>query len=392
MRTRAALAAALVLAAVALPAGTRAAAAPPTECRISAGGDLQTSWPERRLNFQQAWSVTRGDGVTVAVIDSGLDDRHPQLRDMTVTPGVDVIAGFASTDLRDCYGHGTAVTSIIAAQPSDTQPFTGVAPGVTILPIKQTNTQGDRTGTADGLGRAIEAAISRHADVANVSVTVTATTPALDAAMRHAADAGLVIVAAAGNDGRGTNLPAYPAAYSTQFPNVIAVSATDANDAVADFSDTGSYVTVAAPGVDVAAAAPYSGYLKLSGTSFAAPFVTGTVALVLAAHPKMTAPEVRNRIVATADPPPASVPDRRYGYGVVNPYLAVTAVRDDATSPSSAPAAAPLPPRAAPPPRDRHLQHLALATGFALLGLTALVIASAAVLRGAGRRRRQLAA
>jgi membrane-anchored mycosin MYCP len=391
VRTRSALAAVFVLAAAAGPATSTAAAAP-TECRINAGGQLSTNWPQRRLNFQQAWSVTRGRGVTVAVIDSGLDDRHPQLDGMTVASGVDVIPGFAPTDLRDCYGHGTAVTSIIAAQPSDEQPFTGVAPDATIVPIKQTNTQGDRTGTADGLGHAIEAAISRHADVANVSVTVTATTPALDAAMRHAAGAGLVIVAAAGNDGRGTNLPAYPAAYSTQYQNVIAVSATDAKDGVADFSDTGRYVTVAAPGVDVAAAAPLRGYLKISGTSFAAPFVTGTVALVLAAHPGMTAAEVRSRIVATADPPPASVPDRRYGYGVVNPYLAVTAVRDDATSPSSAPAAAPLPPRAAPAPPDRHLQHVALATGFALLGVTALVVAGAAVLRGAGRRRRQLAA
>jgi membrane-anchored mycosin MYCP len=387
VRARALAGTALLSVAVAVPAHPATAAPLPTECKIKVGGQLPGTWPQQRLGFQQAWSVDRGQGVVVAVIDSGLDPRHPQLQHVRRLPGLDVIAGFSRTDTRDCYGHGTAVTSIIAAQPSSDTAFAGVAPEATILPIKQTNTQGDRTGTADGLAAAIIAAADRHADVANISVTVTAPTPALDAAMRRAAADNLVIVAAAGNDGQGTNLPAYPAAYSTTYPNVIAVSATDAGDTVGQFADTGRYVTVAAPGVDVPAAAPLRGYLKLSGTSFATPFVTGTVALLLAAHPGLRAAAVRNRLTATADTPPATVPDSKYGYGVVNPYLAVTAVRDDTAAPAPARPAAPLPAPVPPAAADRHLQHVALAAAVSLIGLLVLAAAAAAVLRGMRRGR-----
>lgn len=315
------------------------------------------------------------------MIDSGLDVRHPQLGGMKVLPGTDVIPGYSAHDVRDCYGHGTSVTAVIAAQHIDGVAFVGVAPDATIVPIKQTNTQGD-SANADGIGLGIDAAIAAHAGVANISVTVTTPTDNLLSAMKRAARADLVIVAAAGNDGQGNNLAAYPAAYSTQFPNVIAVSASDVDDAIGQFSDSGDYVTVAAPGVGVVTPAPYRGYLKSDGTSFAAPFVTGTVALVRAAHPKMTAAQVRSRIEATADPPPATVPDSRYGYGIVNPYLAVTAIREDTPATSTARPAPPLPARASVPPPDRHLAHVALAVAIVLLGLTVLAVAGAAVLRG----------
>jgi membrane-anchored mycosin MYCP len=358
---------------------------------LKPGGTLAgTPWAQTRLNFQRAWQVTVGKGVVVGVIDTGLDNRHPQMRGTRIARGRNVIgAGYTVTDVRDCSGtgHGTSVTSVIAAQHLEGVPFAGVAPGVTIVPIKQTNTSGDKSGTAAGIADGIEAAIAAKVRVVNISVTVPNPGAKLRAAVAHAAKANLVIVAAAGNDGQGNNFAAYPAAYSTDFPNVIAVSASDAKDAIGQFADTGNYVTVAAPGVDVVIPAPISGYTKVDGTSFAAPYVTGTVALVLAAHPAMTAAQVRNRIEATADRPPATVPDQKYGYGIVNPYLAVTAVRDDTAPVPSARPAPPLPALAVARPADRHLAHVALASAIVLLGLAVLAAAAAGVLRGQSRRR-----
>ena len=389
MRTRAAAAVLLLVGSVGLTglaasAGPAAGAALPQCDPIKVGGSLNgvTPWAQTRLDFQRAWTVTKGKGVVVAVIDTGLDPRHEQLHGVRLAAGHNVLPGFPPNDVTDCSGsgHGTMVTGIIAAQHSDQASFVGVAPEVTIVPIKQTNT--GNSGDADGIAAGINAAVDAKAQVVNISVTVANPEHRLDAALARAAKANLVIVAAAGNDGGGQNLPAYPAAFSAQYPNIIAVSASDAQDAIGPFSETGSYVDVAAPGVDLRVAAPVRGYAKADGTSFAAPYVTGTVALVLAAHPDLTAAEVRNRIEATADRPPATVPDRRYGYGIVNPYLAVTSVRDDSVVAPTPAAGPPLPTVVAPPRADRHLAHVALATGAALLGLAVLAAAGAAVLRG----------
>jgi len=384
---RAAAAVVLLVGASALIGAGQADAAPqlPQCDALKVGGPLTgTPWAQTRLNFQRAWTVTTGKGVRVAVIDTGLDRRHAQLRGTHVAQGHNVIPGFPSTDVTDCSGtgHGTSVTAVIAAQQIEGAHFLGVAPDVTIVPIKQTNTASDKSSNAAGIALGIDAAIAAKARVVNISVTVSNPGDTLRPAVARAARANLVIVAAAGNDGQGQNLPAYPAAYSTEFPNVIAVSASDAKDAIGPFSETGRYVTVAAPGVGVVIPAPFLGYIKADGTSFAAPYVTGTVALVLGAHPQMTAAQVRNRIEATADRPPATVPDTKYGYGIVNPYLAVTAVRDDSLAAPTPKPAPPLPVRVTAPQADRHLAHVALAVAVVLLGLAALAIAGAAVLRG----------
>jgi membrane-anchored mycosin MYCP len=381
---RALAAVALLVGTVGLPGAiaswSGAAVATPTgSCQVKVGGPLtDTPWAQKRLDFQRAWPVSTGYGVVVAVIDTGLDRTHQQLAGIHVVSGVNVTSATPGADYQDCVGHGTSVTAIIAASRVDGLTFVGVAPNAVIVPVKQTD---NSDGNADGIARGIDAAIAAHARVANISVTVTAPTPSLHAAMVRAARADLVIVAAAGNDGQGDNLPAYPAAYSNEFPNVIAVSASDAQDGIAKFADTGNYVTVAAPGVGVEAPQPIRGYKRLDGTSFAAPFVTGTVALILATRPELTAPEIRNRIEATADRPPATVPDSRYGYGIVDPYLAVTAVRDDTLSAPTAKPGAPLPAPARAAPTDRHLQHVALTTAVVLLALAVIAAAGVAVLR-----------
>jgi membrane-anchored mycosin MYCP len=383
-----ALAAGVTVGVLGLPGALAGAAADVASCSIKPGVPAGSAipWAQNRLNFQRVWPVTTGAGVLVAVIDTGLDKSHPQLRGVATRPGTDVVSSKPSASTVDCDGHGTMVTSIIAAQHVNGESFVGVAPGATILAIKQTDSsQQGGGGDADGIGRGIEAAIKAHAEVANLSVFVQAASPLLDKAVADAANAGLVIVAAAGNFAQNGNPATYPAAYSTKYPNIIAVGATDTQDVIGPFSEFGNYVDITAPGVGVETPSALSGYAKNDGTSFAAPYVTGTVALMLAANHGMSAAEVRNRLEATADPPPASVPDARYGYGIVNPYLAVTSIRDDAPAPASTSPPRPLPARAAAPPADRHLQHVALAAALVLLGLAVLAVVGAAVLRGQRR-------
>lgn len=350
-------------------------------------GPLQSTWPQRRLGFQRVWPITMGEHVLVAVIDSGMQAGNPQFRGADIRPGLDVTVDPPAHDVPDCVGHGSEVAAIIAGQQMAGSAFLGVAPQATLLPIKQSREAQDPHG-AVFLARALRAAADAGAQVANVSVTAPTRTAGLVAAVRYARRKGMVIVASVGNAQGSGNQPLYPAALSTRFENVIAVSASDVHDAVPAFPESGPYVDIAAPGIGFQVPAPGSGFDDVTGTSFAAPYVTGTVALMLSAHPQLTPRQVRDRLEATADPPPVPVPDPRYGYGIVDPLLAVTALHVSAGSLPSRSAGPPLPAPAAAPPIDRSTQHLALAVAFGLLGLTVLVLIGAAVLRGSAAARR----
>jgi type VII secretion-associated serine protease mycosin len=372
------------------PAKQRASPAKPAprgSCHIDTPhAHLATTWPQTRLGFQSAWPITEGAGVRVAVVDSGLTADNPQLNGIKLGRGRNVIGRSGTTD---CVKHGTEVTAIIAAQQIRSSAFVGVAPKATIIVIKQTDKTNDGSGTPLSLARGIDAAVAARAQVANVSVTISRDDPTLRRAVRRAHRAGMIIVAAVGNEGQHGNAPTWPAAYSTAFDNVIAVSASNRADMVPPFPERGSYVDVAAPGIGYQVPAPGGGFDDVSGTSFAAPYVTGTVALMLAAKRDLTPAAVRRRLELTADSPPTvTVPDRRFGYGIVNSYLAVTAVLGPRRTASSPPPASPIPAPAAPVPPDRHVQHVALATAAVLLVLAALIVVGAAVLRRGGEGRR----
>ena len=282
--------------------------------------DHAMPWAQRMLGLQRVWPITEGAGVTVGVVDTGVDGNQPFLRG-DVLPGVDVVNGGGPADT-DCDGHGTFVAGLIAGQQISGFGFSGVAPEATILPIRQADSSSD--GTAVTLANGIRAAVSRDAQVINVSIVTAQPTLGLAQAVRYALAHNVVIVAAAGNDFAEGNAVQYPAG----FPGVLAVGAVGENGQRANFSESGPNVSVAAPGTNLLG--PGAGGVGLvssaGGTSFATAFVSGVAALVRSYYPKLTAAQVIKRIEATADHPAGQLPSPGIGWGVVDPYAAITAV------------------------------------------------------------------
>lgn len=282
--------------------------------------DPDVPWGLQQLDPKAVWPLTQGAGVTVAVVDTGVDAGSPQLAGR-VLAGSDVVNPNGASGNTDCYGHGTFVAGIIAAAPENGTGFTGVAPSANILPIRIANTADDVTtaSLATGIRRAVDAG----ARVINVSASTTVSDAGLAAAVAYAEAHDVVLVASAANNAKSGDPVTYPASY----PTVVAVGAIDTTGQRAAFSQTGPYLGLVAPGVDVASIGPGGpGQWQGSGTSYAAPFVAGTAALVRSYHPGLTAGEVRRRLESTADHPPAVMPDPQYGWGLVNPLAAVTAL------------------------------------------------------------------
>jgi membrane-anchored mycosin MYCP len=300
-------------------------------------------WPQQRYDLDRLAPVADGHGVTVAVIDSGVDATSPQLRNR-VLPGADELV-HGGDGRQDCVGHGTAVASIIAAAPGQGEDaLRGVAPGARILPIRVTERTEDsgagRPGTAKDLADAVRTAVDRGARVLNISMVLDTDDPDVAAGIRYALAHQVVVVAAVGN-GHRTDSGPDPVSYPAGYPGVIGVGAIDADGQRLAQSQVGEYVKLVAPGGAVVAATA-GGVASFSGTSFAAPFVAAAAALVLQRWPELTAEQVAARLYATADPVPDAAPSPDYGYGVVNPYRAATAVPAGpaaSTRPATAPAA-----------------------------------------------------
>jgi type VII secretion-associated serine protease mycosin len=342
-------------------------------------------WPQQRYDFRQIAPLATGAGVTVAVIDSGVDSRHPQLAGR-VLQGADLLDG--GDGRLDCVGHGTEVASIIAARARAGSGLRGLAPGVSILPIRVTELRDPqsaptaRDGSTADLATAIRTAVQRQVDVINLSLSVEQSDPALESAVAEAIDHGIVVVAAVGNShDRGDPTP-YPAAY----PGVIGVGAINKDGTRWTSSQVGSYVDIVAPGSSVVGAVPVRGHALLEGTSFATPFVSATAALLLQYHRGLSPAEVTRRIIATADPSPGNRRSDEYGYGVLNPLRAITAeIPAAGAKPGVAPSVAT---GAASAARVDGVP-VALAGGAAI-GLLALagVLIAIAILVPLGRRRR----
>ncbi|MFI6468197.1 type VII secretion-associated serine protease mycosin [Streptomyces sp. NPDC050538] len=291
-------------------------------------------WALQRVLLDELWNQSKGKGVRVAVIDTGVDVKNPQL-----THAVDVKSGrnFLPKNLKDSngdkiargsengttdtVGHGTKVAGIIAARPVSGTGFVGLAPEATIIPIEQNDADGH--GTVQTLTDAVNYAVQAGADVINISQDTSNAVkpdPSLESAIDTALARKIVVVASAGNGGAGGNVKkTYPAS----FPGVLAVAASDRNNERASFSQSGDFVGVAAPGVDMISTVPKGGHCSDNGTSFSAPYVSGVAALIKAKHPDWTAREVVAQIEQTAERTIAGH-DRLVGWGVVDPVRALT--------------------------------------------------------------------
>ncbi len=311
----------------------------------------------QRLGVETAWALEPGrPDVVVAVVDTGVDCAHEDLQGACWrNPGeipngvdddrngyVDDLTGWnfyaENPDPSDAFYHGTHVAGIIAARVNNGIGVAGVAPGVRLMPLAIFSPRG--VGTYYDLIRALLYAVDNGAQVINLSLGATSYSYGEALAIRYAVRHGVVVVAAAGN--RASDRVFYPAAH----PEVIAVSATDASDGVAVFSNHGAYIDVAAPGVAVISTLPNNRYGVLSGTSMAAPHVSALAALLRSRNGRLTPAQIRQLIVAHAEDqvgpaglgPPGKGP--YYVYGRIHIGRTVAAV-PAATSPSPPPAPGP---------------------------------------------------
>ena len=283
-------------------------------------------WALQTMRTPTAWNTTRGNGVVVAVVDSGVDGSHPDLQGALVAgKNTRTERGDYSSPATDADGHGTHVAGIIAARSGNGLGISGVAPQAKVMPIKALDADG--TGFMSDVMEGIIWATDKGAGVINVSLGGHDATFA-DSAVSYALSRGVVVVAAAGNDGSAQ--PMYPAA----LPGVLAVAAVDQDGQPAGYSNYGnSWVDVAAPGTDIVSTTPGARYATWTGTSMATPQVAGVAALIRSASPSADAAAV---IGSTAYD--AGVPghDRAFGTGVVDASAAVARVAPTPQQPAPA--------------------------------------------------------
>lgn len=247
-------------------------------------------WGLTKVQAQQAWDVTTGDpNVVVAVVDTGVDYNHPDLKGQVIK-GPDF--GNNDSDPMDDQGHGSHVAGTIAALANNGVGVAGLAYNTKVLAIKVLGSDG--SGDTNSIVKGILKANELGAKVINLSLGGPQTSSAMKDAVDQVTAKGSLCVVAAGND--GTSTPDYPAAY----PSAFAVGASDQSDKRASFSNYGSYVDIAAPGVDILSSTEKS-YKKHSGTSMASPHVAAAAALLLAKNPNLSVQELRDALATTGD-------------------------------------------------------------------------------------------
>ena len=283
-------------------------------------GDLvrNEEWQLKTLNMAGAWEYSSGTGVTVAVIDSGVDSTHVDLQGQ-VLPGLDLVdpKGDGDTDL---VGHGTTVAAIIAGK-DDANGVIGIAPKAKILPVRVLD-QENRYDDALIVAKGVRWAVDHGARVINLSLGGSGSSPALAAALDYAFAKDVVVVACTGNASASESSGVW---YPAREPGVIAVAGMErSGDTLWSGSITGPETVVTAPATQLVGARP-AGYWRVQGTSFAAPMVSATAALIRSRWPTMSAGDVVNRIVRTATNRGAPGRDNVYGFGMVNPTGALTA-------------------------------------------------------------------
>ncbi len=304
-------------------------------------------WALDRVNFEGAWLTTNGTGETVAVVDTGVQQSHVDLSGQVQNgqyflhdPNGNALEGPGGTT--DDNSHGTHVAGIIAAV-ADNNPaplgIAGAAPGVQILPVKVLDSTG--SGWTSDVANGITWAAQNGANVINLSLGGPGFLVAEQTAIQNARNGGVVVVAAAGNEGQNGNTVSYPG----NFPEVIAVGATTSSNAVAYYSTSCPYVDLAAPGgepsgnssISVLSTVPGANdddYGLKAGTSMATPHVAAAAALVQKAHPTFTPVQVCTQLIRTASDLGPAGKDNGFGYGQIQPDFAVG--QEDPSGPTCA--------------------------------------------------------
>jgi type VII secretion-associated serine protease mycosin len=277
---------------------------------------LQEQWALRNIQALQAWDITTGEGIKIAVLDTGVSSSHPDLEGQ-VLPGHNAL--FGNDRAEDDNGHGTAVAGLIAARTDNGEGIAGMCWGCAILPVKVLNSRGG--GSDAAVARGMRWATDAGARVINMSLGGSGDSQTLREAVEYAHSRGALVVAASGNERQSGNPINYPAAY----PQVLAVSGTSNADTVTGFSNTGEHIDIAAPSVALWTTILNDNrdYGPPNGTSFSSPYVSGTAALVFTLRPDLSNDDIRCVLEASADDKGPPGKDAEYGWGRLNAFKAV---------------------------------------------------------------------
>jgi type VII secretion-associated serine protease mycosin len=294
------------------------------------------------IGVSAAWPLTRGGGVTVAVLDTGVDASVPDLAG-SVTVGPDEVPGADPPGYQPPYEHGTYIASLIAGHgsgPGRQSGIIGIAPAARVLSVRVILDDSEpgfgtfaNQPADDAVGNGIRYAVQHGAQVINMSLGSISPTENLRAALAYAAAHGVVMVAAAGNDGAAA--PGYtPFSYPAAFPGVIAVAAVSLDGARAAFSDENASVVLSAPGVNVFGAGPGGSYVEADGTSPASAIVAGVAALIRSRYPRLTPFQVEQALTSSTTHRPRGGYNPGTGFGEVDATAALAAAGRLAAAPA----------------------------------------------------------
>ena len=247
-----------------------------------------TDWAINDVDAPRAWDYSLGSGVTIGVLDSGIDASHPDIAAKLVGPEIDETGGAGRDPL-----HGTAVAGTAAAVTNNAQGIPGIGWDARILNVRVIDDSG--AGLSSWVAKGIYDATNMGVKVINLSLGSPDVSQTVGDAVTNALNHGVVVVAAAGND--GSNTPIYPAS----FPGVLSVGANDTSDNLTNFTNR-AHLDLAAPGVNLPAPAPNAAYKLLSGTSFSAPLVSGAAALLVSQGLEKSPSDIAARLVSTGVP------------------------------------------------------------------------------------------
>lgn len=275
-------------------------------------------WAFNNVSFESAWNTANGAGTTIAVVDTGVRATHEDLASK-MEAGADFVTPGGGTGCSDPHGHGTHVAGIASASTNNGKGVAGGSPGSHIMPVRVLDANG--SGWTSDVTAGIIWATDHGANVINLSLGGGSYSSSMRAAVQNAVSAGVVVVAASGNENSST--PSYPGGYAES----LTVASTTSSNARSTFSNFGPHVDVAAPGSGILSTGGYSNnsYVTMSGTSMATPYAAAAAAVVKSACPAATANDVAAALTSTATDLGTAGFDDYFGHGLINPAGAVTA-------------------------------------------------------------------